>query len=181
MKKSSTKSKCQNLFALGFKRLFAVVIAIAFVTLISGKSQGQNVYIPDTNFKAALINNGWVVADVNGNISYAEDATVTYIDVTGANISDMTGIAAFVNITDLYAGGTSVSTLDLSANTALVNLVMTTNTLTSINLASNVNLQYCDVSYNYLLSLNVGSNTALYYLDCSYNSLTVLNVSSNTT
>ena len=59
------------------------------------------VSIPDQNFLNALIERG---VDINGDekIIKAEAEEITYLSVVNYNISDMTGIEAFINLDTLY-------------------------------------------------------------------------------
>ncbi len=74
---------------------------------IASVSSAQNVDIPDVNFKNALIRAG-VDTDENGEISYTEAEAITSLDVSSlyiSDISDMTGIEAFVNLKELDVSG----------------------------------------------------------------------------
>ncbi len=57
----------------------------------------QNVIIPDTNFKAALIQQG-IDTNGDGNISYAEAAAVNTLNLMGYSLNypiiDLTGYSA---------------------------------------------------------------------------------------
>ncbi len=118
----------------------------------------DDVVIPDNNFLNALIEQG-VDKDGNGIISQTEAEVVTNLDVSGADIYNMTGIEAFVNLASLICQDNQLTSLDLSGCTALEGL-------------------YC--SSNQLTSLDVSGCTALTDLHCSRNQLTSLDVSNNT-
>jgi hypothetical protein len=115
------------------------------------------VNIPDRNFKNTLRSTG-VDTDNNRKISYAEAEAVTYLDVSGKDISDMTGIESFVNLEVLDCAENRLTTLDVSGNTALKKL-------------------YC--SYNFITRLDVTECTLLSRLSCSNNRLKYLNISNN--
>ncbi|MCH7536095.1 MAG: gliding motility-associated C-terminal domain-containing protein, partial [Bacteroidetes bacterium] len=55
-----------------------------------------------------------------------------------------------------------------------------TGSLTSINISNNTALEYLDCSYNSLTSLDVSNNPLLVTLDCACNRITSLDVSNNT-
>ena len=74
--------------------LSIVILSLAYYTC------AQNVNIPDTNFKNALIEAG-IDTSGNGEISQDEAEAITYLDVSDKNISDMTGIEAFINLLEL--------------------------------------------------------------------------------
>src|SRR5690606_716740 len=95
----------------------------------------QIVNIPDPIFKQRIIDNG-VDTNFDGEIQYSEAEAVTgALDVNGQfdDIFDLTGIEAFVNITELYCQLNALTTLDLSQNTVLVHLECWENPLTSLN------------------------------------------------
>jgi len=128
--------------------LSAVIVA-NFVT-------AQNVNIPDPNFKAYLVGNAAINTDGNDEISVSEaQAFSGVIECYNLNISDLTGIEAFVNITELNCHTNQLTQLDVSNNTSLLYL-------------------YC--SSNQLTSLDVSNNTQLLELFCSNNQLTYLNM-----
>ena len=59
-------------------------LVIGFASLV----QAQDVYIPDVNFKNALLSQVPVIDTTgDGEISYAEAAVVTYLNLDGMNIS----------------------------------------------------------------------------------------------
>ena len=74
------------------------------------------------------------------------------------NISDLTGIEAFTNITGL---------------------LLTNNALTTINVSQNTALEYLWVKNNNLSSINISQNTALEYFSCEENQITALDLSAN--
>ena len=83
----------------------------------------QNVTIPDANFKAALLANAAINTVDDGEISVAEAQAFTgLMNVSNKSISDMTGIEEFTNLTILRCYQNSISSLDISANTALTSL-----------------------------------------------------------
>ena len=99
---------------------------------------GQNVNIPDVNFKALLV--------ANPNINTNGDTEIQLNEATNYNgsissgvppviIYDLTGIEAFINLTVLFWNSSLLTSLDLSQNSALELLVCNNNSqLTSLNL-----------------------------------------------
>jgi Leucine-rich repeat (LRR) protein len=79
--------------------------------MVFGLSNAQNVEIPDTAFLHALIDEG---VDTNGDslISYAEAEAITTLNVTHRNISNLTGIEAFVNLDTLDCSFNQLTSLD---------------------------------------------------------------------
>jgi Leucine-rich repeat (LRR) protein len=76
----------------------------------------------------------------------------------------------------LHCHVNQLTSLNVSANTALTNLYCSDNQLSSLDLSSCTALNVLHCHVNQLTSLNVSANTALTSLDCSANQLSNLNV-----
>lgn len=183
----------------------------------------QIVNIPDANFKAKLlsadISNGtastyydfynfdhipsnFIKIDINndGEIQYSEVQNIQFLDLRNSNISNITGIEAFVNIKffictqnqisnlntssnlslrELYATSAGIESLDVSANLNLRILFCNYNQISNVNVAQNLNLQRLGVSGNLLSQINVTQNILLESLSVDNNQLTTLNISQN--
>jgi hypothetical protein len=150
--------------------LSMLILAMAYF------SDAQNVSIPDTNFKNALILVG-VDTNEDGEISYAEAEAIHNLNVGEKFISDMTGIEAFVNLDTLFCNGNQLSSLDVTNNSALTNLYCYENQLTSLDVSNITALTELHCGGNQLTSLNVSGCTALSILNCNSNQLTSLDVS----
>lgn len=154
--------------------------SILFFSLFLGASMSvtaQYVNIPDANFKEALVSNSRINTDGDQEISVEEALSYSErINVSYRNIKDLTGIEAFVNIRELYAYGNSISTIDLSQNTALTHIAVLQNQLTTLDLSQNKALTHINVDHNQLTTLDVSQNKALEYLSASDNSLKSLNI-----
>lgn len=68
---------------------------------ISAITFGQYTLIPDGNFEAALITMGLDVMPPDGQVATANISSVTILDVSGKNISELTGIKDFIALQDL--------------------------------------------------------------------------------
>ncbi|MNQ38970.1 Internalin-J precursor [compost metagenome] len=136
--------------------------------------------IPDSNFEQKLINLGIDTDGSNGKVLTYNISTVKFLDLTKSNISDLTGIQDFVSLTDLYCGQNSLTTLNVSKNTALTTLDCNNNRITSLDVSNNIALLNLSCYSNQLTALDVKVNTALIKLDSGSNKYTTLDVSSNT-
>jgi Leucine-rich repeat (LRR) protein len=163
---------------------------------------GQNVNIPDPNFKAYLVSNTAINTNGDNQIQVSEASAFNgTINVNNLNINSLIGIEAFVSLTTLKCSENQLTSLDVSANTALTTLycwnnqltsldvsnctALTTllcldNQLTSLDVSTCIALTTLDCINNQLTSLDVSTCTALTYLDCPFNQLTSLNVSTCT-
>jgi len=153
--------------------LWMLVLAIASV------SNAQNVNIPDAYFRNALIEAG-VDTNNDGEISYAEAETITNLNVRERNISDLTGIEAFINLDSLECSNNQLTSLDISKNTNLIFLYCGLNQLTSLDISKNTAIQELWCGDNPITNLDVSKNTALEWLYCNNSQLTSLDVSKNT-
>ncbi len=169
------------------------ILLIAIVLIMAGIVYAQNVYIPDANFKNYLLGNTGINTDGDDGISLSEAAAFTgTISHAGGEydafddwipdnpFSDLTGIAAFTNLTGLYIPHNNLASIDLSANTALTTLDCGYNGLISLGLSANAALTSVVCENNNLSALNLNANTALTSLHCKGNGLTTLDLSMNT-
>ena len=117
--------------------LFTAMASIVFIT----GANAQNVNIPDANFKAALVNNSSINTNMDAEIQVSEASVfnggislVTYTEANGTtsglNITDLTGIEAFVALDSLNCSFNQISGLDVSSNIALTYLNCSGNQLT---------------------------------------------------
>lgn len=118
------------------------VILITIVSFLGFSiSLSQNVNIPDIAFLNAQIEEG-VDTNAYGLINYAEAESVTSLDISDENISDMTGIEAFINLEALNCGSNQPTSLDVSKNMALLHMECHQNQLTNIDVSNNTALLY---------------------------------------
>jgi Leucine-rich repeat (LRR) protein len=144
------------------------------------------VYIPDTSFLYALIEEG-VDSDRDSLISFGEAEVVTYLDLSRrsetesctGSISDLTGIEAFAHLDSLDCSCNQLTSMDVSKNEALQCLICAENQLSSLDVSNLVELSRLNVSYNYLTSLDVSNNPELTSLHVWGNNLSNLDISKN--
>ena len=109
-------------------KLFYTFILLSVFTV-----KAQNVNIPDANFKAYLLANFQINLNKDNEISLAEATNTTaIISVRDKAITNLKGIEAFVNITSLRCDKNFITSLDLSKNTKLTNLIAKDNQLNTI-------------------------------------------------
>jgi Leucine-rich repeat (LRR) protein len=157
------------------KKLLLVLLALPLIGF------GQNVNIPDVNFKAYLLGNSLINTNGDTEIQVSEAAAFTgTIYCQSMGISNLTGIEAFTALTWLECSYNQLTSLNVSQNTALGLLSCSFNQLTSLDVSQNTALTYLWCESNQLTSLNLSQNTALTSLYCYSNQLDSLNVSQNT-
>ncbi|MEZ4800899.1 MAG: T9SS type A sorting domain-containing protein [Flavobacteriales bacterium] len=183
------------------KKTFTVSFLFLFLSVTAFS---QIVEIPDANFKTYLLGNESINTNSDTEIQLSEavafDGT---INCNGLNVSDFTGIEEFINLTVFYSSDNNfASGIDLSLNTALEEIRITTTNLSSLDLSQNAALETLELSYNsnmtaidvstcpnlrYLycgscdiIALDLSSNVNLLHLYCNDNSLSALDLSANT-
>ena len=95
-------------------------------------------------------------------------------------LTDLSGIEWFTGLEVLDCSDNQLTELDLSQNTALVQLYGEGNQLRSLDLSHNTSLVALDCNSNYLTKLDVSNNIALAGLLCINNQLSELDLSHNT-
>ncbi len=158
--------------------------------------------IPDANFEAALESLGYDDISGDGQVPTGLIEGITTLEVNNLSITDFTGIEDFVGLTHLDVGNNnagsiditnlvllefvrldamSLTSIDLSKNTALVDLRCSFNSgITSIDVSNNKLLETAHIGNNSLTSINLDNNTLLYELRMSHNNLTSVDLSKNT-
>jgi len=150
-----------------------------FLTLINIVGEAQNTFIPDDNFEQALIDLGFDAGALDDFVPTANINTITNLDVSLHNISDLTGIEGFTALEALNCGGNQLTTLNVSQNTALTELFCDNNMLSVLDVTQNPDLKIFWCYFNQLSSLNVLQNPNLISLVCGDNQLNNLDVSQN--
>ena len=136
-------------------------------------------YVPDDNFEQALVDLGYDSA-VDDFVLTANISSVTELYVNNMNISNLTGIEDFTALETLDCQENQLTSLDVSANTALTFLLLSVNELTNLDVSNNTALYQLSCGWNNLTSLELSNNTYLQVLGCQANQLTSLDVSTNT-
>ena len=129
----------------------------------------SDVTFPDHTFGTYVYEN--FDSDKNGFLTSAELRAVTAISVDNMEISDLTGIQYFTELTRLSCYGNKLTSLDVSHNTKLLYLICGT----AIMDGSAYGIPYG----NYISTLDVSHNPLLKVLWCPYNKLTTLDISHN--
>ncbi|WP_397362759.1 T9SS type B sorting domain-containing protein [Olleya sp. R77988] len=133
---------------------------------ISSLSIAQTTAITDTNFEQELIAQGIDTNGLNGNILDADAQAITTLNLGGTIISDITGIDAFVNLTELDLGNNQVIDVDLSALVLLTDFTTDDNdALNSIDFSQNILLENVFMESNF----SVAGDPPITVIDLSNN------------
>ncbi|MEQ8473726.1 MAG: T9SS type A sorting domain-containing protein [Marinoscillum sp.] len=143
-------------YRVQFKRYDSTAWVESFPLELEPYTGPPIVYIPDSNFKNNLLQDTTINTNQDGQIQVTEaEAYAGQLKLNSENISDLTGIEAFINITDLRVHYNNLSELDLSANTKIKELHCQSNQLESLDLSQNTALKKLRCFDNQLTTLNV--------------------------
>ena len=137
------------------------------------------IYVPDAAFKAYLVEN--FDADSDGEISEDEAMDIEVIDLSdvATKIATLAGIEYMKNLMALNAAYHSLTSLDLSHNNALTEVVVNNNKLKTLDLSGCSAIVSLECSGNKLTTLDVSAAVGLTDLVCSNNDLGALNLTNN--
>ena len=160
------------------------------------------VHIPDSYFRTYLRDVHRIQIDAGGYTTKAQVKNITKIDFARYPFAtSLEGVQHFENLTELNCsactrlqnldltglkklkilyclGDFLITSLDLSANTALEFVHCPGNKITSLNVRNLVNLKSLNCNTNQITSLDLSTNTALEELDCGYTRIADLDLSS---
>ncbi len=187
------------------RSLFLVTLSLLLVScsLTSTNENDSYLNIPDPNFEKILIALDIdTEGSLDGQVLRADVEKVRVLDLNipdgNFEIQDMTGIEGFVNLSTLkaiqheiefidlrsntlldtlYLQGNLLQEIDLSLNTNLVNVNLSTNEIYTIDGLTELNkLKELDLSWNFMETFSI-SNASLEILFLNLNELQTLDVS----
>lgn len=137
------------------------------------------IYVPDAAFKAYLVEN--FDADSDGEISEDEAMDIESIDLSDVTtkIATLAGVEYMKNLKTLSTAYHSLTSLDLSHNNALTDVVVNNNKIKTLDLSGCSAIISLECSGNKLTSLDVSEAVGLTDLACSNNDLGALNLTNN--
>ena len=123
----------------------------------------------------------WEVTGGGGTVLLTEEnkkaiEAVTSLNIEGKNLTDISGIEYFTNLTSLYCGNNQLTALPVKNLTQLTTLSCFGNQLTELPVENLPQLTTLSCSNNQLTALPVENLPQLTNLRCSYNQLTSLPV-----
>ena len=178
----------QNRFTMKKNRLFLRILG--YIAVLSGaySAQAQTpglsypVPLDEAHFPDAVFRECVEGVDYNGDgqLSAEECGAAEGMYISFLGVTSLEGIEYFYALETLDCSGNDLTSLDLSANTALTDLRCYSNQLTSLDLSANTALTDLRCYSNQLTILDLSANTALTDLWCYSNQLTSLDLSENT-
>ena len=138
--------------------------------------------IPDENFRNALLTNTSINTNEDDFIQETEaEAYTGGIDVSGQEVSDLTGIGHFTQLTSLNFNDNDVVSVDLTPNLALTSVTgYNNNNLVEFQIGNASSLSSLNLTNGDLSDIDLSSLPALNTLYLVGNTLTELDVSGNT-
>ncbi len=150
-------------------------------------------YVPDDNFENYLETHNEIglVVPVGDPTSLgngiADDNYVgteriqndIILDLSNQGVADFTGLEDFENVERLYTNSNTVSNLDLTANTKLIEVSCQSMGLTSLNISGLTSLEIVRARDNNLSMIDVSSNVALHTLNLDDNNFSNIDLSAN--
>jgi Leucine-rich repeat (LRR) protein len=146
-----------------------IIILILWI-FIPHLSTAQIITIPDSNFKAALMNIG-VDLDMDGEIQQSEAELIDSLKLSNDSISSLTGIKFFTNLVYLDCSENLIIDLDLAGMSKLKELNCSNNNLITINVSNLISLIKFNCSLNDLQTLHLKNLNNLEFLNCGNNSI----------
>ncbi|WP_294457415.1 leucine-rich repeat domain-containing protein [uncultured Bacteroides sp.] len=145
--------------------------------------------LSDASYQEAITNLAFINAvgnqvnwEMTGGIVYLTEANkqaieaVTSLNIEGKNLTDISGIEYFTQLTSLSCGNNQLTALPVEKLTQLTKLSCFGNQLTALPVENLTQLTELSCSYNQLTAMPVENLTQLTELSCSYNQLTALPV-----
>lgn len=163
------------------------LLAFILILTIMSSSKAQNIVIPDSLFRNALLTNPSV--NTNGDTSITVLEAAGFYDTLSLwhlHIHTLDGIQYFINMTGLDCEGECCGVigllrdLDVTQCVKLKWLNCFNNLIHNLDLSQNTDLQVLNCGSNPLGTLDFSTNTLLRELYCNSDSLTSINVSNNT-
>jgi|GEM_PF-965066 len=109
-------------------------------------------HFPDANFREYMKK---FDSDQSKDLSTSEIKAVSYIDVNGKGIADLTGIGYFPNLAELRCANNQLTSLDISKNPELRSLNCSGNQLTELDLSQNPKLETLSCGGNQITTLDL--------------------------
>lgn len=171
-------------FLLGVNKLpFPSNNVLTFLDTEPSSLKTIQYHIPDIYFRRILRSDYGITFEGDKVTNPAIAAEVKKLHLSylrpGEDINDLAGIEAFSGLTFLDCGYNRLTSLNITFNNDLKELICASNQLKSLDISKNVKLTSIDCDDNQITDLDVSANNLVEILDCDYNQLTSIDVSLN--
>lgn len=137
---------------------------------------GAFTIIPDINFEQELINLGIDSDGQNGKVLTSSIAVIKDLNVQLSEIKDLSGIEDFASLEYLNCQFNSLTALNVSKNSKLIELYCHGNLLTALNVSANTALTTLQCNKNDIEELDLSKNIVLIDINASENNLKTINL-----
>ena len=134
-------------------------------------------FVPDDNFEQALIDLGFDVAPLDDYVPTVNIKNRTALNVSGKEISDLTGIEDFEGLTNLNFSNNVITAANLNYNLRLVSIDASNNQLSDLDITNQLDLEVLIIEGNSFNQIDFSNNLDLKVLNISENNFSVLDVS----
>ncbi len=110
----------------------------------------------------------------------SEALAITHLWLYNANITNISGLENFTNLSQLDVYGNSFATMDLSPLTQLTRINISGNHITTLNVTGLSHAEWLNCLFNDITSLDLTGMTTMTFVQCQNNQLTSLNISNAT-
>ena len=148
-----------------------------FFLFISINFYSQSITVSDSIFKLYLLKNKEI--NLNGDNEIQQNEANSFdgnIDCSGLQITDLSGIQEFKNLSSLSCYDNKLKALDVSLNKVLTDLDCSNNQIEALNLSYNPLIENLVCSDNKLTYLDISNCKKLKRLDCKNNLLQFLDL-----
>ena len=135
--------------------------------------------IPDVNFENRLIAMGIDTDNESGMVLTESIASVKDLDLSGREITDLTGLQDFTTLAIINCSHNQITNLNLTNNTYLNTINCSGNQLTSLDITNNKTLIDLNCGLNQLTAIDLYKAPYLKTLELSFNNISYLDISSN--
>jgi len=150
---------------------------LTILFLLISISVNAQVYIPDNIFKLQLLWHTEINTNSDVEISFEEAENYTgSIIVPNKEIEDLTGIEAFISLTELNCIGNELTSLDVSDNVNLLALKADNNNITELDVSNNVLIETLTLGGNSIDRLDLSNNTMLTFFSGYNNDMKFLDM-----
>lgn len=152
----------------------SVSITDAWDSSATDTDKNLDLYIPDANFRAFCIQNGY--ADADGYIIKEKAAIVGTLDVSSKSIESLKGAEYFTNLTQLSCFNNKIATLDLTPYPKLTRLHCDNNQIEVLDVTKCPGLTELYCYCNHISTLDITRCPGLTEINCYGNPIELLDV-----
>ncbi|GAA4974842.1 T9SS type A sorting domain-containing protein [Algibacter aquimarinus] len=137
-------------------------------------------YVPDDNFEQALITLGYDSGTLDDYVLTANIEVLTNLNISGQNISDLTGIEDFTALQNLDFSNNTISSVHFSQNPNLIQINGSNNALTGLDLSNSTNVIDVNIANNIFTEFDASLIPTLQVFNCNSNQIIDLDFQQNT-